>query len=95
MIEHNGIMKPGGDDKPFQPRYVAYAKMHGKTPEAMIEIDQSRGGIGAWFSPWIMDRWAEFDRLTNRKYRIGCGHTQDGHDSFDRWLNGACQETPQ
>lgn len=94
MIGHNGIMEPA-PDRPFQPRYVAYATMHGKTPEQMITLDQSRGGIGAWFLPWIMGRWAEFDRLTERKYRIGGGHTEDGHAAFDRWLASSCQEAPQ
>lgn len=93
-LTHDGITKIA-PDRPFQPRYVAYAKMHGKTPEDMLILDQKRGGIGAWFSPWIRNRWAEFDRLTNRRYRIGGGHTEDGHAAFDRWLDSACQEAPQ
>jgi hypothetical protein len=93
-IAHNGVMD-NDQASTFQPRYVAYAKMHGKSPEAMIVLDQSRGGIGAWFSPWIRDRWAEFDTITGRKYRIGDGHTTEGHAKFDAWLDGGCQNDPE
>lgn len=78
----------------FQPRYLNYARMHGKRPEDMIDFDRKRGGIGAWFSPWIMGRWAEFDRLTDRQYRIGSGHTEAGHRVFDRWLDSGCKADP-
>jgi len=68
--------------------------MHGKKPDDMIALDQSRGGIGAWFTPWIQGRWAEFDRLTHNAYRIGSGHADKGHTVFDRWLDSMCQSDP-
>ena len=83
-----------GHPTEFQSRYVAYAKAHGKSPEAMIELDRSRGGIGAWFSPWIEEMWSKFDQLTSRRYRIGGGHTDEGQERFDKWLNSGCTGSP-
>lgn len=74
----------------FQPRYVNYARMHGKSPQEMIDLDNSRGGIGVWFTEWIMNRWATFDRITGNDFRIGSGHTEIGHRLFDRWLDSKC-----
>lgn len=70
----------------YQRRYVAYAKAHGTTPEEIERIDRETGGAVVHFSPWIRRKWAEFDRLTGKRYRIGDGHTCEGHAAFDAWL---------
>lgn len=81
-------------EQAYQPRYVNYARMHGKSPDDMIDFDNQRGGIGAWFTPWIQGRWAEFDRLTKNVHRIGAGHTESGHRVFDLWLDSSCHADP-
>lgn len=78
----------------FQPRYVNYARMHGKTPEEMLHFDRGRGGAAVWFSEWVRGRWADFDEKTSRKYRIGGGWSEAGHRCFDRWLDGSCASDP-
>lgn len=49
-----------GDD----PRYAAYARAHGRTPESMIEHDRAEfpGGCMAGFLAWMSKQKAAFFR---------------------------------
>ena len=46
----------------MNPRYLAYAKAHGKTPAGMLASDTERwpGGKMAGFILWVGARWAEW-----------------------------------
>lgn len=70
----------------WNPRYVAYAKEHGKTPEEMLAHDEVAwpGGKMCGFMIWINDRWTEFCLLNpdvKRKFL-----TEQDHKDFDKWL---------
>ncbi len=78
----------------FNPRYAAYAKAHGNTPEAQLAHDE-RLYPGAKMMPymqWIQDRWRAWD--------IARGHQRDHvrdneeHRAFDvaltAYVDGGC-----
>lgn len=48
----------------FQPRYIAYAKAHGKTPEEMLEQEKNNTN----FIEWINKKWRTYDRLHPELY---------------------------
>lgn len=75
----------------WNPRYVAYAKAHGRTPEAQIEQDREDwpGGCMVGFSQWIQ---AQRDALL-RSHGLPIGDLRflafDGQNpqkAFDNWL---------
>lgn len=49
-------------ERQWNPRYVAYAKAHDRTSEAMLEHDTIAwpGGKMAGFLLWMNDRWQEW-----------------------------------
>ena len=55
----------------WNPRYEAYARVHGRDPEAMLEYDRKRwpGGCMCGFMLWIGDLW--------RGYRKSIGLKED------------------
>ena len=67
----------------WNPRYVAFAAEHGRTPEEQTEADRREypGGVMAGFICWINERWAEWSKLRGREAR-----TAYDHEDFDRWL---------
>lgn len=69
----------------FKPRFVAYARSHGREPEQQVAYDRERypGGWAAGFMVWIGRRWDEWDAETGF---VGV-HTQWAHQQFDAWLN--------
>jgi hypothetical protein len=77
----------------FNPRYVAYARMHGHTPDEQLAIDDKTwpGGRMAGFILWINERWLEWGRLTgvSREFHWDCCH-----GSFDAWILDGCKTPP-
>ena len=68
----------------WNPRYVAYAKAHGKTPEEMLALEIGENHKFVNFIIWIHGKWAAFDkRHPDLKIR-----TERVHDIFDRELMG-------
>lgn len=63
----------------YQPRWIAYAKSLGKTPEEL------GGGpvVNAAFMAWISQQWGAWAKATGRDRHI---HTQDDHASFDAFI---------
>jgi hypothetical protein len=79
----------------FNPRYAAYAKAHGRTPEEQLEIDRQGSMLG--FSEWIMGKWDEWTRERLKESPKPDGWTAiewqrylaSWHDGeFDKWLEG-------
>jgi len=68
----------------WNPRYVAYAKAHGTTPEAMIEEDRVNwpGGVMTGFILWIGDHWRAW--LAERGLPSDHPKSDEDHASFDR-----------
>lgn len=56
-----------------QPRYEAYCRAHGNTPEEQTEADRKRwpGGAGCGFMIWIGERLHEFIDECRPEYRRG------------------------
>ncbi len=56
---------PKPKPKLWNSRFVAYAKAHDKTPEAMLEHDTERflGGKMCGFTLWIRAKWREWRKL--------------------------------
>ena len=71
----------------MNPRYLAYCKMMGKTPDEMLVHDAIEwpGGIMTGFMLWIQGKWWEWDGLNNHPSREPHGEAQ--HKAFDLWLN--------
>lgn len=67
----------------YQPRFVAYAKAQGVTPEALAA---TRFGVG--FICWINAKWSAF--CAEFKRDRGFLSERD-HADFDAWLSGATQ----
>ena len=60
----------------YQPRFVLYARAHGKRPEDSFEN---------WhFVNWIHARWRQWDALTGHH---GRGRSKADHAAFDAWLS--------
>lgn len=73
-------------ERVFQPRFAAYARVHGRTPEAQIEHDKEAwpGGVMTGFVLWNNERWREW-RAANG-YRHDDILPSDAHERYDRWL---------
>lgn len=74
-------------ERNWNPRYLNYARAHGRAPRAMIDADRARypGAPMHGFLIWVDRRWREF----RWAHGIGPRDILDGHDHkrFDRWLD--------
>lgn len=72
----------------WNPRYVLYAKEHGKEPAEMVAYDAERypGGKMAGFMVWISERWTEFDAFFGCKPGCEDSRTDQRMKEFDDWL---------
>ena len=77
----------------YQPRYLAYCRAHGRTPEAMLAHDSDAwpGGRLCGFILWISDRWHEWRVATGSRAHALDRKTDAEHAAFDAWLNGVTQ----
>jgi hypothetical protein len=73
---------------PWNPRYVAYAKAHGKTPEQMMEQDgmDYPGGCMAGYIVWIGEQTETF-RARNPEAFLN-RHTIGDQSAFTTFLMG-------
>ena len=73
------------DAKRWNPRYVAYAKAHGKTPEAMLRADKFERPCGCMvgFLEWNSQKLREF-RVARPEAFFGT--TLSDHAAYDAWL---------
>jgi len=69
----------------FNPRYVAYAKAHGRSPQAMLEHDdiQWPGGIMCGFILWVHEMKKKFLKSDPSHCCLQC---LDMRDKFTRFL---------
>lgn len=73
-------------NKDWNPRYLAYARAHGRTPEEMVAYDDQRreaGTIDGGFVVWISERWREWAALRGIHPSQSYAHH---HAAFDAWL---------
>lgn len=72
------------------PRYVAYAKAHDKTPDKMMAHDTERfpGGKMCGFTLWINEQWYQWHKTRGLK-RHDYVLTDADHESFDAMLDQA------
>lgn len=68
------------------PRYLAYARAHGETPDGMLAADRMRwrGGTMRGFTGWIDGKWREWLELHPDRRRSAL--TDADHAAFDAWL---------
>ena len=73
---------------PVNPRYIAYARAHGETPEGMLEADRVTwpGGSMTGFTIWIDGKWREWCAANPSRSRSAL--TAADHAAFDAWLAG-------
>lgn len=69
-------------------RYLAYAAMFGRGPEAQRENDYRKwpGGVNAGFTLWVQRMWLEWDIAAGRIEKRWRPHDEVDHDDFDLWL---------
>lgn len=69
----------------WNPRYVAYARAHGNTPEYQSALDRERypGGRMAGYLVWVSANWREWHADTGRG---PLPLTAADHAEFDAWL---------
>lgn len=81
--------------KEWNPRYVAYAAAHNKTPEAMTEHDAEAwpGGRTAGFILWISAHWSRWfievkktKRPEPASIRYPYPLSDEDHENFTAWL---------
>lgn len=68
----------------FQPRYICYARSHGRDPETQLACDRLSfpGGLLTGYSVWISRRWREWETETGHTGTL----TGADHKAFDQWL---------
>lgn len=67
----------------YQPRYMAYARAQGRSPEAQLAHDEAEwpGGRMCGFVLWISEKWREFEAgVRNPPMRLG--EVQGRFDEF-------------
>jgi hypothetical protein len=72
----------------MNPRYAAYARANGLTPEAQLAADRAAwpGGAMAGYILWMHARWAEWRQAHGPGPNEPISET--GHVAFDAWLTG-------
>ena len=71
----------------FQPRYVAYARSLGETPEETHarDVDRWPGGRMCGFILFISEAWRDWDK--QHVHTRDHARTQDEHVAFTDWLS--------
>ena len=74
-------------DSGWNPRYVAYARAHGRDPATMLAIDKRRlpGGCMVGFLVWMSTRWQEWRR--ERAVPSDAILWMTDYADFDKWLS--------
>ena len=83
-------LRPRGEET-VTPRYLAYCRAHGRSPEDMLAYDKARypGGHMTGFILWLGDRWRVFCRMhgtwdtAELERKLGL---VEAHRDFDTWL---------
>lgn len=77
----------------WNPRYVCYARAHGRTPDEMLDHDRERfpGGCMVGYMEWFAERrreWLAMEHPDDYIFLVfGNRHmTEKGIAAFDRWL---------
>ena len=76
------------ESKEWNPRYVAYARAHGRTPDAMLEHDREKypGGCMCGFILWMSKMQQAFYAASPGSF---LGHTICDHAAWDVFLQAA------
>lgn len=81
--------------KRWNPRYVAYAKAHDRTPDAQLTHDREvwPGGCMAGFMLWISEQWQRWHDDRGLR-RTASGHNDHvlsdaDHASFDQMIGAS------
>lgn len=79
------------EQKWTNPRYVAYAKAHGKTPEEMMSHDAKvwPGGVMCGFTLWIRQQKARFYGVHPECFLDR--HTVYDQEAWAAWLEAAAK----
>lgn len=81
--------------KAWNPRYVCYARCHGKTPEEMLTHDRGLypGGVMLGFMRWIQRMWTEWGKTPEHggKFPDASRVSDAAHRDFDAWLESSME----
>lgn len=70
----------------WNPRFVAYAKAHNRTPEEMLVLEEERfpGGKMAGYMLWVGGRWREWRAIHGICWDAFL--SEEDYREFDAWL---------
>ncbi len=74
--------------KKWNPRFLAYCKSVGGSPEQVLARDREKypGGHMAGFMLWIRDAWRRWASEVGEKEEWGGAWSSRQHEAFDAWL---------
>jgi len=72
----------------IQPRYLAYAQAHGRTPDEMLAHDRGAwpGGCMTGFMVWVREQWHAWYTETGERPEHGSFASPRQHAALDAWL---------
>ncbi len=78
------------EERLYQPRYLAYCRAHGLSPNEMMAHDLERfpGGLMAGFVLWLGARWQEwFAEVGHQRVKNRFAYVMpEEHEAFSAWL---------
>lgn len=81
-------------DVSYNPRYAAYAKVHGRTPDAQLAFDKTAwpGGCMTGFILWNRERLVQASKEIPEAFFMG---QISDHAAYDRWLTALAKRSAE
>ena len=91
-VRPTAAMRSVASDSPVQPRYAAYARANGRTPDEQLAHDKRNGGVMLNYGPWVrgeLNAWRKGQGIESES-----NLTDEQHDAFTAHLEGKYPDEP-